>query len=400
MKKLAMISSYGDLCGNASYTKALEDGLSEIFNVTVLPLSVGLLENNSKSAQIAADRVINQYCETLKQFDHVNIQFEKALYGLTNDRIFKTFQRLATACKSTIITLHRYDQKRSVFSKATLRLFFGFEFKNLAKEILINFRNNYDATLYDKMLRFCEENRIGVVVHTPRDASYLKAKFPKLLYLEQPLSFLGPKKLKYYQEKADKQQFRHSLGYQEEDQVIGIFGFISPYKGYEIAIKALKFLPKQYKLAIFGGEHPMTIKAGYSMNGYIKSLLELIERNDLQNRVQFCGNLDDDAFIKSLLCSDFNILPYYEVNQSGSGIAALSLESGSKTVMSQNLSFIELAKYAKGAFRTFAIGNYIELANIIQNFKEPLTKELNEYFEKHNVDTSAKAYADLYQKLL
>ena len=32
-EKLAIVSSYNDLCGNASYTKVLVDGLSENFDV-------------------------------------------------------------------------------------------------------------------------------------------------------------------------------------------------------------------------------------------------------------------------------------------------------------------------------------------------------------------------------
>ena len=34
-QKLAIVSSYDELCGNASYTKALAEGLSVYFDVTV-----------------------------------------------------------------------------------------------------------------------------------------------------------------------------------------------------------------------------------------------------------------------------------------------------------------------------------------------------------------------------
>ena len=35
-----------------------------------------------------------------------------------------------------------------------------------------------------------------------------------------------------------------------------MFGFVGAYKGHDIAVKAIKLLPKKYVLAVIGGRHP------------------------------------------------------------------------------------------------------------------------------------------------
>ena len=104
-------------------------------------------------------------------------------------------------------------------------------------------------------------------------------------------------------------------------------------------------------------------------------------------------------FLKALIHCDYNVLPYLEVMQGGSAIAALSLESNSKALFSQNLAFFELEKYAQDSFKMFSIGNYIELADAILSYdKTKFDSGLNNYHNKYNIHTSGVLYRDLLSR--
>ena len=107
-EKLAIVSSYDEACGNASYTKALVDGLSKHYDVTVIPLKVDLLRKNERSA---AESHIRTICEQLRAFDCVNIQFEAGLFGSKLSLILKRFRAIARASKKLIVTMHRFHAK-------------------------------------------------------------------------------------------------------------------------------------------------------------------------------------------------------------------------------------------------------------------------------------------------
>src|SRR5438132_8978927 len=72
---LAIISSYDNLCGNASYTRALKHNLEQHFHVDVFSLDITHLDKNM------GDRRIKEIAKQLQKYDLVNIQFEAMLYG-------------------------------------------------------------------------------------------------------------------------------------------------------------------------------------------------------------------------------------------------------------------------------------------------------------------------------
>ncbi|NEU74133.1 glycosyltransferase family 4 protein [Hassallia byssoidea VB512170] len=60
--------------------------------------------------------------------------------------------------------------------------------------------------------------------------------------------------------------------------------FVSGYKGYEIAINTLKYLPSQYYLALIGGTHP-----NERHDKTIDQIFKLIIKSNLQTRVRITG---------------------------------------------------------------------------------------------------------------
>ena len=394
--RLGIISSYNETCGNASYTKALKAAFSAHFDVSVIPLNVDLLrKKDSKSAKIH----IKNICKELKKYDYVNIQFEASLFGSSTTLVWKRFVKITSACKKIVLTMHRYDFTQELpnlafigkcLLKRNIKLLFSSYLKTLA--------NNYHASLYHKIIKLCKKNHIPIVVHTPRDRELIAIKYDYPAVFDHPLCFYTQEYIKSLTKITTRKLFCQTYDLNEDKLYIGIFGFINEYKGHKTVIRALSYLPSNYEVLIFGGQHPYTIQNKQPVDEYVYSLMSLIKDHNFQNRVKFCGMLDDESFLKALIACDFNVLPYLEVNQGGSAIASLSLETSSNTIFSQNLAFLELAKYAPNCFKMFTIGNFIELAHAIMSYKRTdYRSSLMEYHKRYNVNTSVNLYKQLFQ---
>ncbi len=394
-EKLAIVSSHSDFCGNASYTKALGDGLAKYYDLTVVSLNVEILRKGSS-------RRVRQYidllCAELQSFDCVNIQFEAGLFGLSLSGIRKNLFQVARASKKVVLTMHRIDGELrypSVSHAGKILLSSGL--KRLFRSYIEVYANNRCVSLYSKVVRFCMKYKMPIIVHTQRDRKYIKQRFGFDLVFDHPLCFYNQSYIQSLAKSYSRDDFHQDFFLDSDSIYIGIFGFISRYKGHKTAIKALKLLPPKYKLLIFGAQHPHTIAVGESINPDLRVLLDLVDDLDLSNRVAFHRIGSDTEFLKSLLNCDFNVLPYLEVNQGGSGIAALSLETNSNAIFSQNRAFFELEKYAPEVFKMFSIGNYNELANAILSYhKEKFSPHLEKYHNTYNLSTNV----ELYRRLL
>jgi glycosyltransferase involved in cell wall biosynthesis len=393
--KLAIVSSYDELCGNASYTRALAKGLSKHYEVKVVSLNVELLRRNEITS---GESHIRQICEELKSFDCVNIQFEAGLFGSKLPLILSRFLAIAQASKQLVVTMHRFHAKEKYPNiKALIKALLQGEFKNRLSDLQFAYTNNRYLPLYYKVIAFCKKKNAAILVHTKRECELIKNKFRYDKVYDHPLCFFDQDYINSIRNEHSKKDFYHRYFLDENKKYIGIFGFINRYKAHETIIKAMKFLPEKYELLIFGTQHPHTINLEETINPYIAQLLMLITKERLASRIKFYGSLNDEDFLKALMCCDFNVLPYLEVNQGGSAIAALSLETSARSIFSQNRAFLELAKYAPNSFKMFAIGNYLELSQAIVSYSESEYKgNLSDYNSKYNINTSV----GLYQKLL
>ncbi len=395
-KKLAIVSSYNELCGNAAYTKALSKALEKHMDVTVVPLNTGLLRRTESEA---AQSHIKKICQELKTFDYVNIQFEADLFGTNHHSICSRFIQIADVCKNLVLTMHqivfpfKYPGIVQI-AKNTIKR----DFKKTLQSYRKTFFHNSRAALYNKMIGYCKIKKIPIVVHTKRDRDDISFHFNYDLVFDHPLCFHEQSYIDSLAQEYNKDKFCNHFNLPKENTYLGILGFILEHKGYETVLRALSFLPEDHVLIIFGKQHPHSVQLNEPVNQYIKLVMDLILELKLQKRVKFFGINNDDEFLRALLGCDFNLLPYLECNQGGSGIAALSLETNSKSIFSQNKAFLELEKYAPDCFPMFSIGNYLELANLIQNYpRSPHTDGLKKYHQNYNPQTSAALYKKLFE---
>ncbi|MBS0648440.1 MAG: glycosyltransferase [Verrucomicrobia bacterium] len=393
-EKLGILSSYDELCGNASYTKALVQEFSKHYDVTVVPLKVELLR---KGESAAAQQHIKEVCQQLKTFDCVNIQFEAGLFGSSLPSILFRFLMIGQACKKLVLTMHRYHAKEKYPNiKMVVKSILNKKIKQRLDEFQFAYINNRYLPLYDKIIAYCVKRKAPILVHTKRECELIKIKFNYAQVYDHPLSFFDQDYIESIRKSSSRENFCKRYSLNPNKTYIGIFGFINRYKGHETAIQALEFLPKEYELLIFGAQHPHTITLEESINPYIASLVQLVKKLGLTDRVKFYGSLNDEDFLKALLFCDYNVLPYLEVNQGGSAVAALALETCANSIFSQNRAFLELSRYAPDAFKMFSIGNYLELAQAILSYgKSTYSAQINAFHTQYNIQTSVQLYRQL-----
>nr|WP_301542415.1 glycosyltransferase [Pseudomonas sp. CVAP\ len=189
----------------------------------------------------------------------------------------------------------------------------------------------------------------------------------------------------------------YQADFAESDRLIGMFGYISAYKGHVDALKALEQLPKNYKLLIFGRQHPQTLKANGKTDDYLDLLIGLVKKSkSLKGRVFFMGELNDKDFLDVVSSVDIAWLPYYENGQDGSGIASICLDLCPRVLCSTSFAFDELFKLVNYSnVKRFDIGNTLEMSLKTEMFLR--TEKQNGPFCNESV-YSLKSQAGVYTK--
>lgn len=379
MKRIAVVSSFSESCGNAYFTKILTDSMIEQgCEVDCLSLNLLLTQSVNKKIRAKADKHIDDICRKLKDYDGVNIQFEAGLYGtMPKDIIHRTI-KLIHANPNVSVTLHSprlvYDtsSEREAIKQALrlhLRCALRFYFSGI--------RSSISMRINEKIIRYLARNNINTIVHTTRAKEQIELLFNYKNISVHPLKIV-PENISTNDKLLN--QIKESFGFNPDVKIIGVFGFVNEYKGHSLAIQAMNYLPKDYKLMFFGRQHPQTIKNNELVNGYIQSLQEKIFKSRLVDRVFFMGEYDNEDFINLAASVDAVWLPYVENGQDGSGIASICFDVSKKVLCSTSFAFDELFRLIKDYtnYNRFDIGNYMELASKTKSFMPLATKPIRE----------------------
>lgn len=428
--RMAIVSSYNESCGNASYTEVLRREFSKYCEVDVLSLPQDLLHGKYAVVSKKADKYIEEMCIKIRGYDYVNIQFEAGLFGNTRKEIIRRYRRIVENSKNVIVTMHRVDLPRPIITKQIIKNLMKFRVLDAIEGIRYNKFNNLYVDVVDAVRR--KGNHGSIIVHTKREHKNLTNIFEYERVSDFPITFLNEQQRTRERTEEDRRRFLESYDFAEGDIVIGLFGFISSYKGMETAINALDYLPSNFKIAIFGRQHPMSIQENVPVDQYLERLITTIKDRSLStarkgellasadkscemnghehdgisdaialsfdNRVFFKGELDDEHFIDALYGCDFAVLPYMETNQSGSGIASLVVESKIKSIFSTSKAFAELQRYYPDCFEVFDIGNYIELADKIRNYRSDYRDRIGQCMRTYNLENNVKNYLTIFEE--
>jgi len=186
------------------------------------------------------------------------------------------------------------------------------------------------------------------------------------------------------------------LNKQPGDVIMAITGFLHKYKGIDHAVKALTYLPANYKLAIIGGMHMDHDATLYD------SIADLIRDLKLQDRVYITGFVEDDAELNALIREcDVSIYPYDRYYYSN--ISSASLNNGfanhKPVVAYPTDSFVELNNKTDSMVLPKAFA-YYELAREIENLDiKAATEKSKNFAQIYSYNIVSQQLMDIYASL-
>ncbi|MBV9859578.1 MAG: hypothetical protein JO038_05690 [Alphaproteobacteria bacterium] len=422
--RLAIVSTLTELCGIGAYTRFLYRQLSEDFDVTLLELDQYLLRHSHPRVRRQANRHIRALCREIASYDAVNLQLEHGTLGLKAFDIYRRFSWIVDAAPKISVTFHTmfpwaaFDYH--AFFKELLRF-------NLSKAWLqraeFNRAHRLAQGLTTQLRRAQRRKSVVAIVHNRRDRKELSHVHAIRNVYDHPLAFLSKQEARSVRATVARAQFPMLDQLPADARLVGVFGFLGPYKGFETVIRALQHLPETHHILIFGAVHPNEIVPRQSIYPYLGSLLadgyvdasvaerlmhagegkaglsiaidrqleEMLVRHpkDLSARIHFMGSMSDDAFLAGMALCDSAVFPYLEVGQSSSGPISQSLELGCRVIASRTRTFLELDRYYPNRIEFFDIGNHLELA---QRILARPAYESGSYVADYDVETNKAVY--------
>ncbi len=157
----------------------------------------------------------------------------------------------------------------------------------------------------------------------------------------------------------------------EKNIVILIFGFITPHKGYEEALKAFSEIHPLYpqaKLIFLGGPHPL-----HPAKNYLKEFKLFIKKLNLEENVVFVKKLFPlKELINYLKIPDLILLPYQTKEQVSSGTLTNAITTGNCVISTPFIYAKEMLREKRRFFIEFENVNSIcsVISYLIQNPQE------------------------------
>jgi len=405
--RVLFVSSYKIRCGIASFTETLETLLEGHVDFDVFPLDQFVLRNASPNVNKAGDLAIKKLCnEVIPNFDVVNLQWEPGLLGLSLKQILRRTKMIFSACvrhkKHLVVTAHTVlsQPEHISFFKAIYGL--RKDRRSLTKYVR-QFSNSYVSRTH-KLFRWVDRNgRLTLITHTARDRRFFQYVVGLRRVMDHPLSYMRRNWVEQLSKEngAKREEFERVAG--ANKKYVVLYGFLSEYKGVETAIDAMRFLPDDYVLLIYGGIHHSRFKKFQKIDPYVSKLMAAVagdvETQDriakmgragsfdisgeqreiilgalsslhrsskpLTDRVFFVEAPDDFNLARVVSAADVCVLPHLEVGQSASGVASQALELGKRTLLSRTRTFSELGDYFPNRIEFFEIGNALQLSQSI-----------------------------------
>lgn len=192
-------------------------------------------------------------------------------------------------------------------------------------------------------------------------------------------------------------EVKEKLNRQSGDIILSSTGFLTENKGTLQMLKALSFLPSNYKLAIIGGSHP----SGQN-DSFYDQVCDTILALGLKDRVYITGYVDSDERRDALLReTDICLYPYDKAYYDYVSSAALTnaIANDLPIVAYKTKTFLEANAHIPLINFTSAAA-YYELVRAITTIdRDASVKRSKQYAEAFSVEKQASRFADLYAKL-
>lgn len=394
--RIAIVSTFDDLCGIAGYTRYLLKQIENDFEVDVFDLDQFFMRGDGRRLRATADSMIKDFCAGANKYDFVNIQLEYGIIGRYQKDILRRFRWIAEAAPALSVTFHTIPQYTPLNVEDVLERLGKFQIHDAITLVRDHKdRGKLSSGIFGTMRRLAKKKTVNTIVHTRRDARVMRYIHRLPNVFDHPLAFLDAAQAAQLKATTNRSSFPILESLPADAKIVGVFGFLSEYKGFDTAVRALQFLPENYHLVFFGGVHPNEIKQKEKINPYVRSLLDLayvdssiadiagpnVQLNlpitavndigdfkhprSLAHRIHFLGAQSDENFARGMSLCDTVVLPYLEVGQTSSGPISLAVEMEARIVAARNRAFLQFARYHPDRIEMFEIGNHLELAQRI-----------------------------------
>jgi len=155
-------------------------------------------------------------------------------------------------------------------------------------------------------------------------------------------------------------------------KIISTFGFLSPGKGIEYAIEALRGVAAKHPEVLYrilGKTHPVVKQEVGEV--YRQKLMNLVSKLNLEKNVQFVDKLlTQEEIVQALVVSDIYITPYLSKDQAVSGTLAYGVGYGRVIISTPYRYAQEMLADGRGLLADFRDSASLE-ARILQILDDP-----------------------------
>jgi glycosyltransferase involved in cell wall biosynthesis len=342
--RILHFSSRYEECGVAKYLGHYVKGMEETPHIVNEYFDVSPYQTHHMTETELVKMADDLYAK-VKEFDILHVQHEFALYrGDSFRRIVEAGKR---AGKKVVLTVHTSPSLGTRPARLT-----GLGPRSFVKYLREKRHFRYFENTHLAPFRMADL----LLVHNEPTAESLRQygvpadRIQKIMHPVQVFEKEPPK----------SDRIAKALHRQPGNVIYCTIGFFHRYKGIIEAVKALKFLPSNYKLAILGG-----MKADSDDIAFYDKVTDLIDTLGLHDRVHITGYIPTDDELNALIREcDVCVYPYNGVyyGQVSSGSINLAFANGVPAVAYPTASIKELAAEADGAIVLCETYAYYELA--------------------------------------
>lgn len=377
-------SSRYEECGVAKYLGHHIEGMKHVPHIENDYFDISPYQTHdmgpSELEQMATD-----LRKRLKDYDVLHVQHEFAMYG--HDSFRRIVEAAKRAHKKVVVTVHTSPVMHGASKLPKLK---GVGPRSVVK--LLREKRHHNNFLYNTIEPFQMADLI--LVHNEPTAVSVRQFGISADRIKKV-----PHPVQKFEDPTPSTRLAKELNTQKGDVIYCTIGFIHRYKGMAEAVKALKFLPDNYKLAILGG-----MKADSDDAAFYDKLCDLIDGLGVRDRVYITGYVPTDDELNALIreCDAcvyaFNPVYYGQVS---SGSLNLAFANEKPAVAYPTTAIKELAEDAGGAVvlcETFA---YYELARELRRLDVRKQTELSKaYAEKMAWPKVSKQLVEIYESVV
>jgi glycosyltransferase involved in cell wall biosynthesis len=374
--KIAVWTSWETRCGIASYTASLVEELRRRADVDVVPVPY-------------EDRDPGRMAHTLARLnaaDLVHVQHEYTFWGGVVPGASSLPQYYRKLKRPRVVTAH------TVFTAGEL---LGLPAEQrwrqrLAKQLLSS---------YPPYRRSVEREPFSgadaVIVHTAagREQLIRRGLPPERVHVLAAGMPASPPEGPLPGE-IDATRNRFGL---KDRRVLTIFGYVTPNKGYELALDAVASLPPGVKLLIAGGARVE------SERPYQEALWETIRARGMEGRVALTGYLEEREIAAVMALTDLVLVPHTAANGSYSVMFGLAY---GKPVLASDLACFKEIRQQKPCLELFDAGDERMLADragfllASSGTRRRLAEAAREYAAEHTWAAVAARTLAVYEEAL